>query len=191
MNRINAATGAKISIYHNFNDEVAFHRQHWWRCRGPCRERPPFFGYVKRATNRAPGPNDRWHQEHQLTCGGEFEKIKEPEGYSSKKQTKSGATSGKDDKTAKKPIKKPAADPFPGDGHVLGESSGGKMRRLDEYFQPVGKTKTESKNKSENNSQTACPVCQNLVQESEMNEHLDECLTKSMLNDEGGQAAAF
>lgn len=34
---------------------------------------------VRRATNRAPGPNDRWWAEHSRTCGGEFIKIKEPE----------------------------------------------------------------------------------------------------------------
>ena len=35
--------------------------------------------------NRAPGPNDRWWKEHENSCGGTFNKIKEPEGYGKKK----------------------------------------------------------------------------------------------------------
>lgn len=57
MYRINAATGAGISVYHR-HDEVELTR-HWWRCDGPCTKRPPFYGSVKRPMNRAPGPNDR------------------------------------------------------------------------------------------------------------------------------------
>lgn len=37
--------------------------------------------------NRAPSPNDCWWAEHQKTCGGTFTKIKEPDGYRSKKGT--------------------------------------------------------------------------------------------------------
>ncbi|CAH8564185.1 unnamed protein product [Dicrocoelium dendriticum] len=79
MNRINAATGAKITVYHTFHDEVANYQTHWWRCTGPCRERSPFYGFVKRAMNRAPGPSDSWWGRHQATCSGHFLKIKEPE----------------------------------------------------------------------------------------------------------------
>ena len=32
MNRINAAAGTTISIYHSFHDEVDVHRLHWWKC---------------------------------------------------------------------------------------------------------------------------------------------------------------
>ena len=35
--------------------------------------------------NRAPGPSDRWWKEHENSCGGTFNKIKEPEGYGKKK----------------------------------------------------------------------------------------------------------
>ena len=61
---------------------------HWWKCDGPCQRRPPYFGLVKRAMNRAPGKNDRWFSEHQANCGGTFVKIKEPEGYGKKKPSK-------------------------------------------------------------------------------------------------------
>ncbi|KAF6207489.1 hypothetical protein GE061_015935 [Apolygus lucorum] len=86
MHRINAEAGTKISVYHTFHDEVRHYKTHWWRCDGPCRMRKPFFGIVKRAMNRAPGPNDFWYGEHQTSCGGNFIKIQEPEGFKSRKK---------------------------------------------------------------------------------------------------------
>lgn len=86
MYRINAATGANISVYHTFHDEVELYKQHWWRCGGPCTKRPPFYGFVKRAMNRAPGPSDRWWGQHNMNCGGTFVKVKEPEGFGKKKK---------------------------------------------------------------------------------------------------------
>uniref|UniRef100_H2YD65 DNA-dependent metalloprotease SPRTN n=1 Tax=Ciona savignyi TaxID=51511 RepID=H2YD65_CIOSA len=85
MNRINAETGTNITIYHSFHDEVDELRQHWWRCRGACQRRPPYFGFVKRSMNRAPSKNDTWWAEHQRTCGGSYDKVKEPENYGKKK----------------------------------------------------------------------------------------------------------
>lgn len=79
MNRINNMTGAKITVYHTFNDEVRNYQIHVWRCNGPCQHRTPYYGYVKRASNRKPGPSDRWWAEHMRTCGGSFDKISEPE----------------------------------------------------------------------------------------------------------------
>lgn len=71
-------------VYHTFHDEVDEYRRHWWRCDGPCRHRKPYYGYVKRATNRAPSAHDYWWAEHQQTCGGTYVKIKEPENYARK-----------------------------------------------------------------------------------------------------------
>ncbi|XP_004363532.1 zinc finger RAD18 domain-containing protein C1, partial [Capsaspora owczarzaki ATCC 30864] len=88
MRRINDIVGTSITIYHTFHDEVATYRVHWWRCNGPCKDQRPFFGWVKRATNRAPSANDPWWAEHQATCGGTYIKVKEPEGYQSKKKSK-------------------------------------------------------------------------------------------------------
>ncbi|XP_069741192.1 DNA-dependent metalloprotease SPRTN isoform X2 [Narcine bancroftii] len=85
MRRINGMSGAKITIYHDFHDEVDVYRQHWWRCDGPCQKRRPYYGYVKRAMNRAPSAQDPWWAEHQLTCGGTYTKVKEPENYKGKK----------------------------------------------------------------------------------------------------------
>ncbi|XP_024943002.1 sprT-like domain-containing protein Spartan isoform X2 [Cephus cinctus] len=79
MVRINKEAGTNITIYHTFNAEVRLYQQHWWRCEGPCQHRPPYFGTVRRAMNRAPGPSDFWYADHQRTCGGKFIKVREPE----------------------------------------------------------------------------------------------------------------
>ncbi|KAG8040662.1 hypothetical protein G9C98_002658 [Cotesia typhae] len=79
MERINREAGTKITIYHDFHDEVRLYQQHWWKCDGPCQKRPPYFGIVRRSMNRAPGPSDFWWQNHQQNCGGKYIKIKEPE----------------------------------------------------------------------------------------------------------------
>ncbi|NWV66221.1 SPRTN protein, partial [Malurus elegans] len=88
MRRINVLTGANVTIYHNFYDEINLYRQHWWRCNGPCQNRAPYFGYVKRSMNRAPSAQDFWWDEHQRTCGGTFTKVKEPEKFSQKSRQK-------------------------------------------------------------------------------------------------------
>ena len=75
-----------LQIYHTFHDEVDNYRQHWWKCNGPCQKKPPYFGIVKRAMNRAPSKNDTWWSDHQRNCGGTYTKIKEPEGYGEKKK---------------------------------------------------------------------------------------------------------
>lgn len=79
MHEINRLAGTNISVYHTFIDEVNLYKKHWWRCDGACKNRGPFFGFVKRTCNRAPGKNDKWWQQHEQTCGGTFIKVKEPE----------------------------------------------------------------------------------------------------------------
>lgn len=86
---------SSCQIYHSFHDEVDVYRQHWWRCNGPCQNRKPYFGYVKRAMNRAPSAQDPWWADHQRTCGGTYSKVKEPEGYGKK-----GKKDGNKDKKA-------------------------------------------------------------------------------------------
>lgn len=88
MYAINKVAGTNITVYHTFHDEVKVYKQHWWRCNGVCQDRSPFFGYVKRASNRAPGPNDFWWAKHLQECGGTFMKIKEPEKKRTTKSTK-------------------------------------------------------------------------------------------------------
>lgn len=48
--------------------------------------RKPFFGYIRRTSNRAPGPNDFWWKAHQESCGGYFAKVAEPEKVAKEKQ---------------------------------------------------------------------------------------------------------
>jgi len=79
MNNINAMTGLNISVYHSFHDEVDYFRKHVWKCNGPCQHQKPFYGLVKRAMNRAPGPTDYWWKQHQEKCGGQYIKIEGPE----------------------------------------------------------------------------------------------------------------
>ncbi|XP_055740858.1 DNA-dependent metalloprotease SPRTN-like [Salvelinus fontinalis] len=143
MDRINQATGTKITVYHTFHDEVDLYRQHWWRCDGPCRTRKPYFGYVKRAMNRAPSAQDTWWGDHLRSCGGTYTKVKEPEGYG-KKGKKTNTSQGKTDTSKdKKPTDKPTSNskpsstaiagsglqdirniiPFSGKGFLLGGSS--------------------------------------------------------------------
>ncbi|XP_042868255.1 DNA-dependent metalloprotease dvc-1-like isoform X3 [Penaeus japonicus] len=78
MKRINALHGSKITIYHNFHREVNKFRIHVYRCDGPCVSRRPFFGVLRRAIERPPGPTDRWWQRHAEECGGTFHKIEGP-----------------------------------------------------------------------------------------------------------------
>ncbi|KFP26207.1 SprT-like domain-containing protein Spartan, partial [Colius striatus] len=129
MRRINRLTGANVTIYHSFHDEVDLYRQHWWRCNGPCQNRKPYFGYVKRATNRAPSARDFWWREHQEACGGTFIKVKEPENYSKKSNAKTQPAKLPDSESTNKG-NTPMCDrqdlvPFSGKGYRLGGGDGG------------------------------------------------------------------
>lgn len=85
MHEINRLAGTNITVYHTFRDEVELYKKHWWRCDGACKNRGPFYGFVKRTSNRAPGKNDRWWADHQAKCGGNFIKVKEPTPMKKKK----------------------------------------------------------------------------------------------------------
>lgn len=142
MYRINNEIGSNISIYHSFHNEVNHYRQHWWRCNGSCRTSKPYFGYVKRSKNRAPSKNDLWWAEHQVKCGGEFLKVKEPENYGKKvsvRNKKENVGDAKGDGDAKQPTifdffnkndspspkkieNSPTKKLFPGEGQLLGGS---------------------------------------------------------------------
>ncbi|XP_007467058.1 PREDICTED: sprT-like domain-containing protein Spartan [Lipotes vexillifer] len=116
-----------VEVYHTFHDEVDEYRRHWWRCNGPCQHKKPYYGYVKRATNRAPSAHDCWWAEHQKTCGGTYIKIKEPESYSKKGKgkTKLGKQPVSEAENKGKPNRGETQllIPFSGKGYVLGETS--------------------------------------------------------------------
>ncbi|KFW90426.1 SprT-like domain-containing protein Spartan, partial [Phalacrocorax carbo] len=129
MRRINRLTGANVTIYHTFHDEVDLYRQHWWRCNGPCQNRKPYFGYVKRSMNRAPSARDFWWVEHQETCGGTFTKVKEPENFSKKSKEKTQPAKLPNSELTNK-VKTQTRDmqdlvPFSGKGYRLGGGDSG------------------------------------------------------------------
>jgi hypothetical protein len=88
--KINAKEGGSVKItpYHTFHEEVREARKHVWKCDGPCKHRPPYFGIVRRAMNRPPQPADRWWSEHQASCSGKFTKIDGPPIRNSKVEVK-------------------------------------------------------------------------------------------------------
>lgn len=131
MNRINKLANTTITVYHSFHDEVNYQRQHVWRCNGPCRTHAPFYGYVKRSMNRAPGKYDTWWSQHQAKCNGIFEKIAEPEGFKDKNSKNKSvlnetSSSQKVKKESDKTIsKKPSSKDL---------TSSSQTKTLDSYF---------------------------------------------------------
>lgn len=96
MRRINLEGQCKVTVFHDFHDEVRHFKSHVWRCSGPCKDRPPYHGWVRRAMNRPPGPSDPWFYSHETTCGGHWVKVSEPENFRSKKKVEGGdGTKGK------------------------------------------------------------------------------------------------
>lgn len=99
MNSINKTAGTNITVYHSFHDEVELYRTHVWRCNGICQHRKPFYGWIRRTSNRAPSANDFWWAKHQQTCSGHFQKVSEPE--PKRKITKKSIESTKDSQIKK------------------------------------------------------------------------------------------
>lgn len=165
MYRINMLAGTEISIYHNFHDEVKFYQKHWWKCNGPCQYNGPFYGYVKRSMNRAPGPNDKWWANHKAVCNGIFIKVKEPEKYGLKK------------KSAIPKVPKKRLD-----------KSVSKITNFFEVLDSPTKKVTEDKNKviskpvetkliqlDEVDETTPCPICNDPIFTDWLNYHLQNC----------------
>ncbi|KAG4070656.1 hypothetical protein HA402_013576 [Bradysia odoriphaga] len=50
MNRIYRQTGADVSVYHDYHNEVALYENRLWRCSGKCKNRPPHFGLFRAKT---------------------------------------------------------------------------------------------------------------------------------------------
>lgn len=76
MDRINAETGAKVSVYHDYENEVALYEKRLWRCNGKCRKKPPQFGLVRKSTRDFIDFKDQWWWSyHSKNCGGNFELV--------------------------------------------------------------------------------------------------------------------
>ncbi|XP_021246716.1 sprT-like domain-containing protein Spartan [Numida meleagris] len=153
MRRINRLTGANVTIYHNFHDEVDSYRQHWWRCNGPCQYRRPYFGYVKRSMNRAPSARDFWWAEHQENCGGTFTKVKEPENFSKKSKEKTEPEKLQNSKPTNKGLvhlgDKKDPKPFSGNGYRLGGADSGLSEKSLKFSSSV---KTSERSGSQHRS---------------------------------------
>ncbi|KAL9648619.1 hypothetical protein ABK040_016252 [Willaertia magna] len=72
INKLEYLNGIKITIYHNFHDEVNYYRRFVWKC-NKCGLT------VKTSINREPNKYDYSfnYNNHSTKCGGKFEKIKD------------------------------------------------------------------------------------------------------------------
>ncbi|KAF2152278.1 hypothetical protein K461DRAFT_278486 [Myriangium duriaei CBS 260.36] len=155
---INSHGGYQITVFHTFHDEVDSYRTHIWQCDGPCRTQPPFFGLVKRSTNRAPGKGDAWFSQHEQECGGKWLKIAEPE--MSKEQV--ARLSG----LQRAGLQKNKLDSWVG-------SSSQKSKRV--AADDVGKDGIKKqKYRPEIDGRVECPICAEMVMPEAINRHLDE-----------------
>jgi hypothetical protein len=77
MYNINKLGKYSITVYHDFYEEVDSYK-YVFKCDGPCTQKPPYYGLVKRAMNRPPNPHDHWYADHLAKCGGTFHLIEEP-----------------------------------------------------------------------------------------------------------------
>ncbi|NXG70436.1 SPRTN protein, partial [Baryphthengus martii] len=164
MRRINRLTGANVTICHSFHDEVDSYRQHWWRCNGPCQNRKPYFGYVKRSMNRAPSARDFWWIEHQETCGGTFTKVKEPENFSKKSKEKTQAAKFPNSESTKKGETQmrdtQGLKPFSGKGYRLGGGDSGLSEDSTKSSSSVRNSETRG---SQHRSAKTVPIPKNEI----------------------------
>ncbi|XP_054163863.1 DNA-dependent metalloprotease dvc-1-like [Oppia nitens] len=154
MYRINHMSGANITVYHSFHDEVNHFLTHVWRCNGKCRDKSPYFGYVRRSMNRIPGPSDYWFKYHQQSCGGEFIKISEPPKNKKLKENLELTPEKLNNRDYLSPTKNSqnnqSIKPFAGLGHKLGSIKIDKnplkkvTKTLDTYFNIESKNSKES-----------------------------------------------
>ncbi|KAI5815412.1 SprT-like family-domain-containing protein [Pyronema omphalodes] len=128
---INHHGGYEITTMHTFHEQVRSYQTHVWQCTGSCSLLPPYFGIVRRAMNRAPGPSDSWYEHHQETCGGEWIKVSEPERKSKKDVEKKSGQKNKLDSWLRK-----------GDGMTDNGKSESSGRGTDTVEEKVGRKAT-------------------------------------------------
>lgn len=74
MRRINREGSYNITVDHTFH-ELHNDERYIWKCNGSCNKFKPFYGLIRRTTNRPPGPEDSFYSEHEKHCNGTFIKI--------------------------------------------------------------------------------------------------------------------
>ena len=157
-------SGAEITVYHEFHEEVDSFRTHIWKCDGPCQTKAPYFGLVKRSMNRPPSKSDPWWSKHEAECGGMYTKISEPEltkaqvnALSAKERA--GRQKNKIDVWIQQPSANDKKD------IVSPKSTNGTLKRQREAVHdseaPVKKLLV------------SCPICDTQVEETNINNHLD------------------
>jgi hypothetical protein len=149
-----------ITQFHEFHDEVESYRTHIWQCDGPCRNKPPYLGIVKRTMNRAPGKTDTWWEKHQSECGGTYTKIAEPE--LTKKQIQSLSAKERAGRQKNKI-----------DAWVSTKSTESSSSNLSTTKKRQRSPEAEYPSKHQAKVTVSCPICELVVQESEINQHLD------------------
>ncbi|KAK5153786.1 SprT-like family-domain-containing protein [Cryomyces antarcticus] len=162
-----------VTVFHTFHDEVDRYRTHVWQCDGPCKERSPFFGLVKRSMDRAPGQSDTWWKRHEEECGGTYCKISEP-GLTKEQITKlsakerAGRQKNKLDSwmNGTKEGNKCNAPRGAVAQKLLAPNTGARSKR-------PGSPIEGSFAIAEKKLLVACPICDLAVSEQEINEHLD------------------
>jgi len=191
---INNHGNYEVTIYHTFHDEVDSYRTHVWQCSGPCNDRPPYFGLVKRSMNRPPGSYDFWWAKHEAECGGTYTKIQEPaitkkQLETMSKKERAGRQKNKIDSwviVEPKPedVSGPS-DPSQGVSTAVGKRKAGTAI-FDQVMERVPTTKASSMSnhkrpKNSNDDEVShaskvlveCPICNTRVAEGLINEHLD------------------
>ncbi|RHZ51268.1 hypothetical protein Glove_481g94 [Diversispora epigaea] len=204
MKRINEAAGTNITVYHNFHEEVNHYRTHIWKCDGPCQNKAPYFGIVKRSMNRKPQPADRWWNEHQKSCGGNFVKISEPTPKETKKRNKEERNKERSKERSKERKKKITKEDKKGikRRHEIDEinemnavNPQKKISKKDQDIKDINKPNGSFNNnenyKIKSNEEASsssidsthfvqCPICGNdTIKNFEINEHLDICISIS------------
>ena len=165
---INSHGGYSISVHHTFHDEVDSYRTHVWQCDGPCKERSPYFGLIKRSMNRPPSKNDFWWSDHQKECGGKFSKVAEP-----------GPT--KNQLSRMSPMQRAGRQKNKIDGWFAQVNEQTSNHARSEFSaSPAGSSldsvtqeRDDTINGEESDEKVACPICGELMSLEDVNHHLD------------------
>jgi SprT-like family len=174
--------GYEITVYHAFHDEVESYRTHVWQCDGPCKQRPPYFGLVKRSMNRAPSKSDFWWQKHQEECGGTYTKIMEPELTKAQiermsAKERAGRQKNKIDAWVQKTKAENSTSRAPAENTMIDLPSNTPESSL-QMSLSVGKRKLRAEDGLDKLKakllQLSCPICDASVTEDSINGHLDK-----------------
>jgi len=166
---INNHGAYEVTVYHTFHDEVDSYRTHVWQCDGPCKDKAPYFGLVKRSMNRPPGKTDTWWERHGEECGGTWIKIAEP--ALTKEQIgklgllqRAGLQKHKIDSFVVKKRKK-SVD--------RAESATRGINNEDKKTRMAGTDEGNDIAQGHQQATLACPICDVHITETDINQHLD------------------